>query len=120
LVPPDSSAPSLWDPRVATPEARIEAQRRAELLARHWLWEKASHQPLADGTPAGRAASVLTSVRRVLQQRIASAPVRSVVWDDLGRCRVTVTLDWDELMDELHDLGTNNPRSGAAEPLNLP
>lgn len=109
-----------WDPRSASPEARVEAQRRAERLARRLLWEKVNRQPLADGTPAGKIASILASVRRVLQERVESAPVRSVVWDDLGRCRVTVTLDWDDLVDELQNLRTDTSRPRLGDPMNLP
>jgi len=122
--PPSEPAPEsdtgAWDPRTATPETRVEAEQRAERLARLWLGAAVGRRKLEDGEALARQATALASVRQLVQQAIQQAPVRSVVWDDLGRCRVTVALDWAALEKQIKEARTSSPDDERAGSFTMP
>ncbi len=124
---PDSASP---DPRSSvasrsfgiSPEARYEAERRAAALARQWLWQELRTRRTDEKGPLlGELAALLPDIRRDIRARIEAAPVRSVYWDSLGRCRVTVTFDWKAYLKGLNTVsGVQGSPASAGPALPIP
>jgi hypothetical protein len=105
-----------------SPEARYEAERRAAALARQWLWQELRTRRTGEQGPLlGELAALLPDIRREIRARIEAAPVRSVYWDSLGRCRVTVTFDWREFLKSLNTVsGVQGSPAPAGSTLPIP
>ncbi len=124
------SVAAAWAAGQLPPEARNDALRRAEAMARRNLLEEIRQRPIGrPGQTLGLAMDSMSDVRRLVNGRVETAPVRSQSWDSLGRCRVIVTLDWTSLAQALvaqdaRTSGRGAARGGAGgagtEPLPLP
>lgn len=127
---PEQADSAAWP----TPQARAEARRRAETHARAWLLEAVRRRSIhippprgrrgaksheAEREPIDRLMALLPEARRIVMDRVQTAPIAAAGEDALGRQYVTLKIDFRALEADLRR-AMESPSAHTAAPPPLP
>ena len=80
--------------------SRERTVARAKKRASQWIWQSIRSRPFDQETTLEEVMRFNVPFRNQAKKQLEGLPVKNVLWDSLGRCRVTVVFDWKDLKKE--------------------